>query len=79
MSLARFIVVETDAGGDDRFLVAELAVPASPLVSKVAIYRLLHRTPIAHVCAESAVIDLNRGGTGRGPNRMPDEGGEGAR
>lgn len=71
MSLARFIVVESDASGDDRFFVAELMVPSAPLVSRVAVYKLLHQEPIAHVRAESAVIDLNRGGDGRGANRMP--------
>jgi hypothetical protein len=73
MSLARFIVVETEGQGDDRYFVAELAVPSAPLVSRVAVYRRLHATPIAYVRAESAVIDLNRGGDGRGANRMPDE------
>lgn len=78
MSLARFIVVESETEGDDRYFVAELVVPAAPLVSRVAVYKLLHKTPIAHVRAESAVIDLNRGGTGRGPHRMPEETGDAA-
>jgi hypothetical protein len=71
MSHAPFIVIETDHPGDERFLVARLAMPAAPLVSKVAIYTLVHTQPISFGRAESAVIDLNRGGDGRGPHRLP--------
>lgn len=73
MSLAPFIVIESAASGDARFFVARLATPSAPLVSRVAVYELMHAEPIAYVRAESAVIDLNRGGDGRGPNRLPAE------
>jgi hypothetical protein len=73
MSLVRYIVIETQSTDDDRYFVAELSVPSAPLVSRVAVYKLKHETPIAYTRAESAVIDLNRGGDGRGPHRMPNE------
>jgi len=71
VSLADFIVLESGGSEEDRFFVARLATPSAPLVSRVAVYALMHAEPIAYVRAESAVIDLNRGGDGRGPGRLP--------
>jgi hypothetical protein len=73
MDLPRYILIEGDGPTDDRFHVATFGTAARPLVSRVVVYRLLHRQPISRSQAESAIVDLNRGGSGRGPTRIPDE------
>lgn len=72
MDTVRYILIEGVGTADARFYVAAFDTPAQPLVSRVVVYRMLHREPISRTQAESAILDLNRGGTGRGPSRIPE-------
>ncbi len=72
MQNVRYILIEGVGTEDARFYVAAFDTPAQPLVSHVAVYRMLHRTPISRPQGVSAILDLNRGGSGRGETRIPE-------
>lgn len=77
--LPRYVVVEAADGTGDydsdepRFWVARLIREQHPMGPWADHHRLLHREPITWESAISAISDLNRGGTGRGPGKMPAE------
>jgi hypothetical protein len=70
--MARHVIIEAHERGDERrYWVATLEVAAGPLTARVDRYRMRHEEAISLEDAESAVIDLNRGGSGMGPGKMP--------
>jgi hypothetical protein len=77
--LPRYVVVETADGVRDydsdepAYWVAQLVRPQHPMGPWADHHRLLHREPISWESAMSAINDLNRGGTGRGPGKIPED------